>query len=290
MCGTFLCRTPSAGLRLAFGAARAQNRIAQGCAGAAQHRDVRERPSRRFCRTQWFQICRPAASYKNGPKGAFLVSGGEGGIDSKRGGRPRFDPFGQHSWPTGRLRRSQSLTRLVEPGALRAPWVLIEPPALPATKKAPGGTFLVSGGEGGIRTHGTPKRTTDFESAPFDHSGTSPHGRRMLAFLAAKFHVLFAIRLFSSPKYDRMTSLASIRDNRRDCLRIDICRQIISRTGNAASRVAGRGGWPRRAMRCSSKRVYSRSPIPVKSRYRCSARRKPVGNASPALSARRCRC
>ena len=30
------------------------------------------------------------------------------------------------------------------------------------------------GGEGGIRTHGTSKGSTDFESAPFDHSGTSP--------------------------------------------------------------------------------------------------------------------
>ncbi len=31
------------------------------------------------------------------------------------------------------------------------------------------------GGEGGIRTHGTLARTLDFESSPFDHSGTSPH-------------------------------------------------------------------------------------------------------------------
>ena len=30
------------------------------------------------------------------------------------------------------------------------------------------------GGEGGIRTHGTGDRTPDFESGPFDHSGTSP--------------------------------------------------------------------------------------------------------------------
>ena len=32
-----------------------------------------------------------------------------------------------------------------------------------------------SGGEGGIRTLGTRERTTDFESAAFDHSATSPH-------------------------------------------------------------------------------------------------------------------
>ena len=31
-----------------------------------------------------------------------------------------------------------------------------------------------NGGEGGIRTHGTRKGTTVFETAPFDHSGTSP--------------------------------------------------------------------------------------------------------------------
>ena len=31
------------------------------------------------------------------------------------------------------------------------------------------------GGEGGIRTLGTRKGTTVFETAPFDHSGTSPH-------------------------------------------------------------------------------------------------------------------
>ncbi len=39
-------------------------------------------------------------------------------------------------------------------------------------------TFLPSpralGGEGGIRTHGPRKRSTVFETAPFDHSGTSP--------------------------------------------------------------------------------------------------------------------
>ena len=34
--------------------------------------------------------------------------------------------------------------------------------------------FSISGGEGGIRTHGAENRTLDFESSPFDHSGTSP--------------------------------------------------------------------------------------------------------------------
>ena len=32
-----------------------------------------------------------------------------------------------------------------------------------------------SGGEGGIRTHGTRKGTTVFETARFSHSRTSPH-------------------------------------------------------------------------------------------------------------------
>ena len=31
------------------------------------------------------------------------------------------------------------------------------------------------GGEGGIRTHGPLARSTVFETAPFDHSGTSPN-------------------------------------------------------------------------------------------------------------------
>src|SRR6185437_12636577 len=34
----------------------------------------------------------------------------------------------------------------------------------------------ISGGEGGIRTHGTLARTTVFETVPIDHSGTSPRG------------------------------------------------------------------------------------------------------------------
>ena len=42
------------------------------------------------------------------------------------------------------------------------------------TKRPHKGAFLFSGGEGGIRTHGTEDRILDFESSPFDHSGTSP--------------------------------------------------------------------------------------------------------------------
>ena len=40
-------------------------------------------------------------------------------------------------------------------------------------RTAPGSTFR-DGGGGGIRTHGTLTRTTVFETAPFDHSGTPP--------------------------------------------------------------------------------------------------------------------
>ena len=36
--------------------------------------------------------------------------------------------------------------------------------------------IALDGGEGGIRTLGTLARSTVFETAPFDHSGTSPHG------------------------------------------------------------------------------------------------------------------
>jgi hypothetical protein len=35
--------------------------------------------------------------------------------------------------------------------------------------------FNLSDGEGGIRTHGTRKGTTVFETARFSHSRTSPH-------------------------------------------------------------------------------------------------------------------
>ena len=41
-----------------------------------------------------------------------------------------------------------------------------------------GSPFLATGGEGGIRTHGTVTRTPDFESGTFDHSATSPYSVR----------------------------------------------------------------------------------------------------------------
>ncbi len=44
------------------------------------------------------------------------------------------------------------------------------------------------GGERGIRTLGTSKGTTDFESAPFDHSGTSP--KQTIILNRNTFHLL----------------------------------------------------------------------------------------------------
>ena len=41
-------------------------------------------------------------------------------------------------------------------------------------KLAIGAELMENGGEGGIRTHGTLAGSTVFETAPFDHSGTSP--------------------------------------------------------------------------------------------------------------------
>ena len=43
-------------------------------------------------------------------------------------------------------------------------------------KRTREGSSSLSGGGGGIRTHGTEDRTLDFESSPFDHSGTPPIG------------------------------------------------------------------------------------------------------------------
>src|SRR5690349_11570515 len=54
-------------------------------------------------------------------------------------------------------------------------------------QNAPRGGVCLSGGEGGIRTHGTLTRTPDFESGTFDHSATSPKGSRVDA--SRRFYV-----------------------------------------------------------------------------------------------------
>ena len=59
--------------------------------------------------------------------------------------------------------------------------------------------FTLSG-EGGIRTHGDPKTTTVFETAPIDHSGTSPFlAVPIIAEGGLKFHSGFPIRVFYLP-------------------------------------------------------------------------------------------
>ncbi len=112
------------------------------------------------------------------------------------GGSPRSNP--PRLWVVRRWRpRFRRLPRhtSVAPGrrqeSARAP-----PPAdaMRARGRGPNETFkafrekchnmrTVSGGGGGIRTHGTLARTTVFETAPFNHSGTPP----LMGHQAAKY-------------------------------------------------------------------------------------------------------
>ena len=68
----------------------------------------------------------------------------------------------------GRLSRPNSL-----PANSSNPVSSSTPPTSPETQNAPRGV-CISGGEGGIRTHGTASRTPDFKSGALDHSATSP--------------------------------------------------------------------------------------------------------------------
>jgi hypothetical protein len=76
--------------------------------------------------------------------------------------------------PAGALRATKIVPdNFVKPTHAAREWLLIQPFQQP--RKTPRkGALFVAGGEGGIRTHGTVTRTPDFESGPFDHSGTSP--------------------------------------------------------------------------------------------------------------------
>jgi hypothetical protein len=58
---------------------------------------------------------------------------------------------------------------------------------------------LLLGGEGRIRTDGTPKRTLDFESSAFDHSATSPDTGRFAAINAAKRKIIAEPHSVSHP-------------------------------------------------------------------------------------------
>ena len=64
------------------------------------------------------------------------------------------------------------------PNGLSCPFVepsgFVHPPFLPDTQKAREGAFCVSGGEGGIRTHGDIAATAVFKTAALNRSATSP--------------------------------------------------------------------------------------------------------------------
>ena len=54
------------------------------------------------------------------------------------------------------------------------------------------GFVVFCGGKGEIRTHGTPKRTPDFESGAFDHSATFPLEARK--YIEAFWNIKFFMR------------------------------------------------------------------------------------------------
>jgi hypothetical protein len=54
-----------------------------------------------------------------------------------------------------------------------------------------------SGGEGGIRTHGTRKGTTVFETARFSHSRTSPHKGLLITHHSSSGTILSGIILIA---------------------------------------------------------------------------------------------
>src|SRR5690606_3403610 len=96
----------------------------------------------------------------------FALSGGEGGITRGYAARP--------SGPLATLAVQPRAARLSNPVVLAVGSnpASSDPTIRKGATRAP--FLIVSGGEGGIRTHGTLARTPDFESGPFDHSGTSP--------------------------------------------------------------------------------------------------------------------
>ena len=105
----------------------------------------------------------------NAPTGALLVSGGEGGIV-----RPIPGPHPCAPCASGPACGCPNSLRANSSNRVDSH------PASPSEKRnAPGGASLVSGGEGGIRTHGWLSPTPDFESGTFDHSATSPDGSRV---------------------------------------------------------------------------------------------------------------
>src|SRR6478672_4063116 len=80
-----------------------------------------------------------------------------------------------HPWPSPALcAGSLAAVQMGGPAHLSNPVGPSTHRASPDTQTPPFGGACLSGGEGGIRTHGTLTRTPDFESGTFDHSATSP--------------------------------------------------------------------------------------------------------------------
>src|SRR6478672_3862455 len=86
-----------------------------------------------------------------------------------------------HPWPSPALcAGSLAAVQMGGPAHLSNPVGPSTHRASPDTQTPPFGGACVSGGEGGIRTHGTLARTPDFESGTFDHSATSPKVRAVV--------------------------------------------------------------------------------------------------------------
>ena|GEM_PF-7107228 len=96
----------------------------------------------------------------------MFLHGGEGGI-------PSPPAFAAHKWVPPQASSKAGRIRIMPPGIIL--YVGFESDPNAANQNTPRVRGISSGGEGGIRTLGTVSRTHDFESSPFDHSGTSPN-------------------------------------------------------------------------------------------------------------------
>ena len=106
----------------------------------------------------------PALTHQNGPTQGPFWSGGEAGIDSR------------HPWRSVLRTAGQTGAQIGNPADLSNLRVFFRLPALTHQNGPTQGPFW-SGGEAGIRTLGRRKPSPDFESGPFDRSGTSPGER-----------------------------------------------------------------------------------------------------------------
>ena len=105
---------------------------------------------------------------------------------ARRGFSPALSPRETHGLARAH-RRPATVMRLAERAGFEP---AVQLPAHTLSKRAPSATRTPlrtprisfqtppAGGEGGIRTHGPREGTTVFETAPFGHSGTSPHRGR----------------------------------------------------------------------------------------------------------------